>query len=315
VIPLAIVIAVIGVVELLDRTAGDASVPPRLTAATVSPVEPRPVDVRRRVRQESERAVLPPPDKGRSEAKPGRDRLSRLKRGDERTLEVILGELAAGYNRSRGVMADAISEIETRVAMDLEEQSRIQTSTQTAIEILQETFTSSASDVTIALGSVSEMCELVTDRIEAHRLERPALAEAIARLARPVPVPVPVPVGVPRGAPAIIADDIEISIVEDDIAVEPEGGEHVAVDDVAVNELAIDEAAIDEAAPLPVPQPAPSVAPAPTRLPEPSWQYRSRPESPVLTSVKRLRQRAQTGWEAWKGSRPRPDSNGHSSSS
>ena len=77
----------------------------------------------------------------------------------------------------------------------------------------------SAASVNLALDGAAEMCAKVADRIEAHRLERPALADAVARLTRPVAITPDVPPAiVPAAGTAIVAEG---DVVADPVAVKP----------------------------------------------------------------------------------------------
>jgi len=138
-----------------------------------------------------------------------RELLGYFSRAEQRTVEAIRGEVAAGGAYSRTTLADAISQIESRLSDGLEQHARVQTSTHDAVGRLQETVTDSAANVTRALEGVSEVCARVADQIEAHRLERHFLTDAVALLARPVSKPREVP------ARAVVVEP-EISIVEDD---------------------------------------------------------------------------------------------------
>ena len=99
-------------------------------------------------------------------------------------MEEIREQLTAADLRARAVLADAIAQIESRLTSDLEQRERLQASTELAIETLQRSVIGSATDVARALGQVSEMCAIVSEKIEADRVERRALTEAIAALAR-----------------------------------------------------------------------------------------------------------------------------------
>jgi hypothetical protein len=99
-------------------------------------------------------------------------------------MEEIREQLSAADLRARAVLADAIAQIESRLTSDLEQRECVQASTELAIETLQRSVVGSATDVARALGQVSEMCAIVSEKIEADRVERRALTEAIAALAR-----------------------------------------------------------------------------------------------------------------------------------
>ncbi len=253
VLPLAILVAVVGVAELVARTAGTAPVssasaaqPPTSTAVSI---ERRSPDVR--AQYPHELAGTPPrqPQTAQREVSGPRGRFRHLSRGDDRTLETIRGEVAAAGVHSRAALAEAVSQIESRLSIGLAEHARAQTSTQDAVGLLQQTVTDSAMTVTLALERVAEGCAKVADQIEAHRLERHLLTDAVSQLARPTLTP--------RAAPPSIVATTEVSIVKDDDC---------------------------------------ELEPAPTRLPDVRWQHHANETNGVLTSVQRLRQRAQKVW-------------------
>jgi hypothetical protein len=211
VIPLAVLVAVVGVTELVARTSGASPVPSPTpsshAAAARGSMERRSPELRPEFPRD-----LPTPRQrkiGQRVMNGSRDLLGYFNRAEQRTVEAIRGEVAAGGAHSRTTLADAISQIESRLSVGLEQHARVQTSTQDAVGRLQETVTDSAATVTRALEGVSEVCARVADQIEAHRLERHLLTDAVALLARPVSRPRDVP-------PRTIVAEPEISIVEDD---------------------------------------------------------------------------------------------------
>jgi len=188
------------------------------------------------------------------------------KRKDAEMLETIRGQIAGASTDSRAVLADAISQIESSVSARIEERSRLQASTGTAVETLHSAVTESASDVADTFERVANLCATVAARIEAHQLEPDPLAEVIERLASaPAIALVPAPVAEPAPAPAVVTkrpqpDDVEISLVD----------EEEAEDGVAVH-----------ADPTTSPDP---VMPSPPD---------DNPPPAALTTVERLRQQAQ----------------------
>jgi len=273
VIPLAIVVAVVGVAELLARTVRTAPVPSspasgHMTAATAVPIEQRSRDLREQYRQELAGARPRQGKVGWRDRRAGRELFGRFLHGEERTLDAIRGELAAAGVHSRAVLADAITQIESCLVMSLEQHAHTQVSTLDAVASLQETMGDSATTVNLALDGVAEMCAKVADRIEAHRLERPALAEAVALLTRPI--------AITRDVPSATVPDTGTAIVADaDVVPDPVGIKRV--DD--------------------------------------PWRDRANERNGVLTSVQRLRQRAQNaGRQVWTRARPRPSRTGPSPS-
>jgi len=265
VVPLAVLVAAVGVTELLARTAGNAPVPspsPSSHRAAAGPsMERRSSDVRAQYPHEP---PTPPRQRkiGQRVMSGSRELLGYFTRTEQRTLEAIRGEVAAGGAQARTTLADAISQIESRLSIGLEQHARVQTSTHDAVGRLQETVTDSAANVTLALEGVSEMCTKVADQIEGHRHERHLLTDAVALLARPVARPREVP-------PPAIVGEAEISIVDDD-----HDHDHRAQD------------------------------PAPHTVTYERWQDRANERAAVRSSVKRLRERAQeAGRHMWTRAR------------
>lgn len=211
VVPLALLVAVVGVVELRARavrTVSTAAAPAasERTAAT-APAIPRPsFDSNPRrphmpSRTVAHRHKIHGPATGAPREMPGR-----VVHGHARTLDAIRGELGATGLSSSKVLLDVIAQIEWRMTTHLEAYVRTQTSTRAAVGRLEETVTDQATDVAHALQRVADLCVQVTDRIETHRLERPVLVDAIALLARSDITP-------PDVSPTIVA---EVTSVADD---------------------------------------------------------------------------------------------------
>jgi hypothetical protein len=139
------------------------------------------------------------------------------KRKEAAALEAIRAELSAAELRARAVLADALAKMELRLSRDVEERRRLQSVTESAVETLQSSLTSSSTEIARALGQVANMCAIVAERLDADRLERRAFTEAIARAGRP-------PAAKPNGPSQIIGgtffatsevpDEPEISIVD-----------------------------------------------------------------------------------------------------
>ena len=86
-------------------------------------------------------------------------------------------------SRARAVLAEAMAQIEARLTSEHVKTTNVQESTQAAIENLRYDVVTRPGDIGRVLEQVSAMCALVAERIEADRLERRALSEAIALLA------------------------------------------------------------------------------------------------------------------------------------
>ncbi|MGO9872477.1 MAG: hypothetical protein ACLPVY_01650 [Acidimicrobiia bacterium] len=224
VIPLAVLVAVVGVAELLARTVRTAPVPSssgsaHMTAATAVPIEQRSRDLREQYRQELAGAAPRQGQVGWRDASGNRELFGRFRHREERTLDAIRAELAAAGVHSRAVLADAITQIESRLVIGLEQHAQIQASTLAAVGSLHEAMIDSATSVNLALDGVAERCAMVADRIEAHRLERPALAEAVALLTRPVAITRDVPSAiVPVAGTAIVAEG---DVVPNPVGIKP----------------------------------------------------------------------------------------------
>jgi hypothetical protein len=101
------------------------------------------------------------------------------------TIAAIREEMAAADMRARAVLSNAMALIELRLSKDQEEREREQQSTEAAIELLRNSVIDNATGVGRLLEQVANMCAMVADRLEADRVERRALAEALTRLALP----------------------------------------------------------------------------------------------------------------------------------
>ena len=276
VVPLAVLVVIVGVAEIISRTSGPAHVASSAPQATTSSPAP------------AAATEAPAPRTGRAG-------IGRYMRGDDRTLEAMLAELAAAEFRNQSTLADGMNDIETRLSVNMDEHTRIQSSTRTAMEHLQARVAESASGMTKALEGISDACERVTADIEAHRLERHVLTDAIALLSVRAPAPIDLTVGeadheITDSADSTDStDSTEISLVDD------EPTEISLVDD------------------------EPSRAPVPAatayRASDLTWRdYGSQRSSVLTASVKRLRQRAQTGWQEWARGKTRSNGNGNGAS-
>ena len=97
-------------------------------------------------------------------------------------LEDLREEFAAADRNARAVLADAMAQIELRMGRERDDREAARLSTETAIENAQSFLTSQARDVGLLLQQVANTCALVAEQVEADRVERRALVEAIGRL-------------------------------------------------------------------------------------------------------------------------------------
>ena len=157
----------------------------------------------------------------------------RRKRQDELVIDAIREQLNTAAAHNRTVLTDAIARIDLRLSRDLEQRERLQASTEAAVEALRYTVASGASDVARSLGQVANLCATIAEQMEAERLERRAITEAIAYLARPYALALEEPSRVIGGtvfASPELTDDREISIIEDDDDVEDHEHDEVGED-------------------------------------------------------------------------------------
>jgi hypothetical protein len=155
----------------------------------------------------------------------------RSKRRDAEALAAVREEMAAAELRARMLLADAVAKMELRLSRELEQRRRDQSVTETAIETLQSSLSSSSTDVARALGQVANMCAIVAERMDADRLERRAFTEAVARATLPPVAKSDGPSRIIGGtffATSEVPDEPEISVVDannDD----PPPGAHIDV--------------------------------------------------------------------------------------
>jgi hypothetical protein len=151
-------------------------------------------------------------------------------------LEELHKELSAADLDARAVLNEAITQIDLRLARDREDRERAQSSTETAIEKSQTLITAQANDVGRLLQQVANTCASVAERLEADRLERRALAEAIARLAQSPATPLESRAHTLGGtvfAGAEIADESEPDAAENEIDLREPADPHVGAEDAA----------------------------------------------------------------------------------
>jgi len=104
-------------------------------------------------------------------------------------VELIRDEMWAADRNAIAMLAEATAQIELRLSTDGEDRERAQMSTETAIEQLRSSVIGHAIDVGRGLEQVAEMCALLAEQIEADRLERRAIIEALTSLSPPRPSP------------------------------------------------------------------------------------------------------------------------------
>jgi hypothetical protein len=196
-----------------------------------------------------------------------------LGKRDERAVDAVREEMNAADSRARAVLANAMAQIEARLSNDHTETARLQETTQAAIESLRHEVAIRPSDLGPVLEQVAAMCALVAERLEADRLERRALTEAITLLARP---------GLMEGPSRVMGGTVmassEISL--DEHPAVPEGPtldqmEIAPIESVAIEHAPIVHEPIDldpvEARAATTPtvdvEPPPSTAPAPVDAP------------------------------------------------
>jgi hypothetical protein len=153
----------------------------------------------------------------------------RSKRRDAEALAAVREEMAAAELRARMLLADAVAKMELRLSRELEQRQLDQASTESAIETLRSSLSSSSTDVARALGQVANMCAIVAERLDADRLERRAFTEAIARATLPPVAKSDGPSRIIGGtffASTEVADEPEISVVDADDA----SASHVHID-------------------------------------------------------------------------------------
>jgi hypothetical protein len=103
---------------------------------------------------------------------------------DRRTARRSPGETTAlaAYVEARAAFADVIASIETQVATDLEPNTQRFVATDIEVKHSQFSLTESMDGLSQAVRHVTQMCEVLAERIESDRLERRALADAVMAL-------------------------------------------------------------------------------------------------------------------------------------
>jgi hypothetical protein len=150
----------------------------------------------------------------------------RRKRDDE--LRKIRAELTADVH-ARAVLADAIARIESTLASERHKSEQIELSTQASVEHLRYAFHDHTTELSRAVEQVARMCALLAERVEAERVERRALVDAMRIVAQQHSLPsapaAPVPPRVLGGSfYAEERDDIEVVTDERTASDAPEHG-------------------------------------------------------------------------------------------
>src|SRR5580700_7843208 len=105
------------------------------------------------------------------------------RRRDAQAVEAMREQLAAADMHARSVLA-AVAQTDSRWAKDREDRARAQLATAGALEQVRTSALENAADITRALHGLTEVCELVVERLEADGVDRRKLTEAINLLAR-----------------------------------------------------------------------------------------------------------------------------------
>ena len=114
------------------------------------------------------------------------------RRRDAQAVEAMREQLAAADMHARSVLA-AVAQTDSRWTKDREDRARVQQSTEGTLEQVRSSAAENAADITRALHHVAEMCALVVERLDADRLERRALTDAINLLVRQQQSPLETP--------------------------------------------------------------------------------------------------------------------------
>jgi hypothetical protein len=102
-------------------------------------------------------------------------------------LDAIQAALAADAE-ARAALVDALARIDGRLAHGLEEQARTQNVTDGTVQHLRATVVDTRNDLARAVEHLAQVCSMLSDRIDAERIERAALVEAMGQLARPAAI-------------------------------------------------------------------------------------------------------------------------------
>jgi hypothetical protein len=86
---------------------------------------------------------------------------------------------------ARGALVEALGRIDSRLARGLEEQAQGQVVTDMTVQHLRSTVVDTRGDLGQAVEHLARVCAVLSERIEAERLERLRLVEAVTKLALP----------------------------------------------------------------------------------------------------------------------------------
>ena len=99
--------------------------------------------------------------------------LGLFQNGQEQTVDMIRGEVAAVQLQSVTLLDRAVAQVESRFALGLDAHARMQASTQSDLRTLQEMVADQATSLALALDGVTKVCGAVADQIEASRTRTP----------------------------------------------------------------------------------------------------------------------------------------------
>ena len=114
------------------------------------------------------------------------------RRKDAQAVEAMREQLAAADMHARSVLA-AVAQTDSRWSKDREDRARVQLSTEGALERMTAAYADNTADITRSLHHISEMCSLVAEKLEADRMERHELTDAIQELKRLLSSPLETP--------------------------------------------------------------------------------------------------------------------------
>ena len=104
------------------------------------------------------------------------------RRGRQAELEAITTALKADADARRD-LADALARIDARLERGLDDQAQTQTATGVTVQHLRSTVVDTRNDLAHAVDHLARVCALLSDRIDAERIERQAIIETMSKLA------------------------------------------------------------------------------------------------------------------------------------
>jgi hypothetical protein len=114
----------------------------------------------------------------------------RSRQETEQLLRAALKRLDANAGET-AVLVKTIAALKATVSGEVERARRLEATAEATARARHEALAAQAADVSAALEHVASMYARLAERVEADRLERPALAEAIGRLGRQLAAPDP----------------------------------------------------------------------------------------------------------------------------